>query len=91
MLTWSLTTPFHRSAITPWNCRDVADGSAVVWGSVPGPDVLGVEGAGEVVVVEGPGEVVVVEGPAVVVVGPCWCTLEVAARGAGEGRAPYAT
>ncbi len=117
MLTWSLTTPFHRSAITPWNCRDVADGSAVVWGSVPGPDVLGVVVDSAVVVVERDPAVAVVErdpavaverdpavavvewdpavavepDPAVVVVGPCWCTLEVAARGAGEGRAPYAT
>jgi hypothetical protein len=60
----------------------VADGITVVWGSVPGPAV---------VVVEGAGEVLVVEGPAVVVEGPCWCTLEDAARGAGDRRTPYAT
>ena len=92
----------------------MADGSAVVWGSVPGPDLLGVvvdpavavepgpavavEPASAVAVEPGPAvavepgpAVAVVPGPAVAVVGPCWCTLEVAARGAGEGRTPYAT
>ncbi len=84
----------------------MADGSAVVWGSVPGPDLLGVVVDPAVAVEPGPAvavepgpavavepgpAVAVVPGPAVAVVGPCWCTLEVAARGAGEGRTPYAT